>query len=74
MMTVAMVTFLFTFSFLPNQMRTVAKYQQKAFCGGFSEDGTVFLSACQGKSFWILKGQLHNELNSGPLVSRVFSA
>ncbi|XP_070537289.1 DDB1- and CUL4-associated factor 11-like [Ptychodera flava] len=33
--------------FLPNKMRVVAAYQHKAFCGSYSQEGNVFLSACQ---------------------------
>ncbi|EDO46488.1 predicted protein, partial [Nematostella vectensis] len=33
--------------YLPNTMTVKAKYRQKAFCGTYSRDGTVFLSACQ---------------------------
>ncbi|XP_064641112.1 DDB1- and CUL4-associated factor 11-like [Lineus longissimus] len=34
-------------NFLPNQVTVVARYPHKAFCGTYSEDGNVFLSACQ---------------------------
>ncbi|XP_019629779.1 PREDICTED: DDB1- and CUL4-associated factor 11-like [Branchiostoma belcheri] len=34
-------------SFIPNRMRTVAAYGEKAFCGTFSKDGSVFLSSSQ---------------------------
>ncbi|XP_035286802.1 DDB1- and CUL4-associated factor 11-like isoform X2 [Anguilla rostrata] len=33
--------------FLPNQVTHKEIYQQKAFCGVYSEDGDSFLSACQ---------------------------
>ncbi|KAI0217277.1 DDB1- and CUL4-associated factor 11 [Lamellibrachia satsuma] len=33
--------------FLPNRMKTVAYHRQKAFCGIYSADGNLFLSACQ---------------------------
>lgn len=36
-------------SFLPNYVSHSDKYQQKAFCGVYSEDGSLFLSASQGK-------------------------
>lgn len=36
-------------SFLPNYVSHKDTYQQKAFCGVYSEDGNMFLSACQGK-------------------------
>ena len=31
-------------------MRTVAQYGTKAFCGNYSKDGSVFLSACQDQT------------------------
>ncbi|KXJ16439.1 DDB1- and CUL4-associated factor 11 [Exaiptasia diaphana] len=34
-------------NYLPNTMETKARYRQKAFCGTYSQDGKVFLSACQ---------------------------
>ncbi|XP_031559643.1 DDB1- and CUL4-associated factor 11-like isoform X2 [Actinia tenebrosa] len=34
-------------NYLPNTVKIKAKYGQKAFCGTYSRDGTVFLSACQ---------------------------
>ncbi|XP_049827954.1 DDB1- and CUL4-associated factor 11 isoform X2 [Schistocerca gregaria] len=37
-------------SYLPNRMRTVATYQSKAFCGTFSQDGNIFLSASQDRN------------------------
>lgn len=40
---------LFLCSFLPNYVSHSDKYQQKAFCGVYSEDGSLFLSASQGK-------------------------
>ncbi|XP_022091921.1 DDB1- and CUL4-associated factor 11-like [Acanthaster planci] len=40
-------------SFLPNSMRTVAQYCTKAFCGNYSKDGSVFLSACQDQTLRI---------------------
>lgn len=40
---------LFLCSFLPNYVSHKDTYQQKAFCGVYSEDGNMFLSACQGK-------------------------
>uniref|UniRef100_A0A8C8E2Q5 DDB1- and CUL4-associated factor 11 n=1 Tax=Oryzias sinensis TaxID=183150 RepID=A0A8C8E2Q5_9TELE len=33
--------------FLPNHVSHKDTYQQKAFCGVYSEDGNLFLSACQ---------------------------
>ncbi|XP_065064289.1 DDB1- and CUL4-associated factor 11-like [Rhopilema esculentum] len=33
--------------FLPNSMQTMKKFRQKLFCGEYSTDGTVFMSACQ---------------------------
>lgn len=34
-------------NFIPNKMETKAQYLHKLFCGRFSSDGSVFLSACQ---------------------------
>ncbi|KAJ8311310.1 hypothetical protein KUTeg_011138 [Tegillarca granosa] len=39
--------------FLPNHMRTVAKYGHKAFCGTFSRDGNIFLNASQDQNIRI---------------------
>ncbi|XP_064598858.1 DDB1- and CUL4-associated factor 11-like isoform X2 [Liolophura sinensis] len=36
--------------FLPNTKTTVASYHNKAFCGIYSQDGNVFLSACQDQN------------------------
>ncbi|XP_033331804.1 DDB1- and CUL4-associated factor 11 [Megalopta genalis] len=36
-------------SFLPNKMHQVAKYNAKAFCGSYSQDGRFFLTASQDK-------------------------
>ena len=33
--------------FLPNKMTKFDKYQSKAFCGTFSTNGKLFLTACQ---------------------------
>uniref|UniRef100_A0A8C7ZT00 Ddb1 and cul4 associated factor 11 n=1 Tax=Oryzias sinensis TaxID=183150 RepID=A0A8C7ZT00_9TELE len=41
------MTFLIPHSFLPNHVSHKDTYQQKAFCGVYSEDGNLFLSACQ---------------------------
>lgn len=35
-------------SFLPNHVTFTDAYPQKAFCGLFSDDGSLFVSACQG--------------------------
>ena len=34
--------------FLPNRFKQVASFNHKMFCGNFSKDGEVFLSASQG--------------------------
>ncbi|XP_029384925.1 DDB1- and CUL4-associated factor 11 [Echeneis naucrates] len=36
--------------FLPNYVSQKDTYQQKAFCGVYSEDGNMFLSACQDQN------------------------
>lgn len=38
-----------TNNYIPNQVKIVAKYHSKAFCGTYSKDGNYFLSACQGE-------------------------
>lgn len=43
------VPFALLLSFLPNHVTHKDTYQQKAFCGVYSDDGNMFLSACQGK-------------------------
>lgn len=43
------LTLMFPSSFLPNYVSHKDTYQQKAFCGVYSENGNMFLSACQGK-------------------------
>lgn len=35
-------------SFLPNMMERKVRYHQKLFCGRYSTNGDIFLSACQG--------------------------
>uniref|UniRef100_A0A665X545 DDB1- and CUL4-associated factor 11 n=1 Tax=Echeneis naucrates TaxID=173247 RepID=A0A665X545_ECHNA len=40
----------FFYSFLPNYVSQKDTYQQKAFCGVYSEDGNMFLSACQDQN------------------------
>lgn len=45
-------------NFLPNKMHQVAKYSTKAFCGSYSKDGRFFLTASQGKFFFIFKVKL----------------
>ncbi|KAI6061508.1 DDB1- and CUL4-associated factor 11 isoform X1 [Aix galericulata] len=37
-------------SFLPNHVAAVESYPQKAFCGIFSDDGKLFVSACQDQT------------------------
>uniref|UniRef100_A0A8C5GYE7 DDB1- and CUL4-associated factor 11 n=1 Tax=Gouania willdenowi TaxID=441366 RepID=A0A8C5GYE7_GOUWI len=37
-------------SFLPNYVSHRDSYQQKAFCGVYSEEGNMFLSACQDQN------------------------
>uniref|UniRef100_A0AAY4B9K6 DDB1- and CUL4-associated factor 11 n=1 Tax=Denticeps clupeoides TaxID=299321 RepID=A0AAY4B9K6_9TELE len=37
-------------SFLPNHVAHKETYQQKAFCGVYSDDGNMFLSACQDQN------------------------
>ena len=35
-------------NYLPNEFKQVAKYSNKMFCGTYSKDGNIFLSASQG--------------------------
>uniref|UniRef100_A0A7N5ZV61 DDB1- and CUL4-associated factor 11 n=1 Tax=Anabas testudineus TaxID=64144 RepID=A0A7N5ZV61_ANATE len=44
------LTLVFLHSFLPNYVSHKDTYQQKAFCGVYSEDGNMFLSACQDQN------------------------
>lgn len=39
--------------FLPNSPHVVQCYSHKAFCGTYSQDGELFLTACQGKCEFI---------------------
>ncbi|XP_071487528.1 DDB1- and CUL4-associated factor 11-like [Diadema antillarum] len=39
--------------FLPNYHRTLCQHQAKVFCGTFSMDGSIFLSACQDQNLRI---------------------
>ena len=34
--------------FIPNTRQFLSRFKQKAFCGIYSDDGNMFLSACQG--------------------------
>lgn len=40
----------FLHSFLPNHVVYKDTYQQKVFCGVYSDEGNMFLSACQGEN------------------------
>uniref|UniRef100_A0A673VZU9 DDB1- and CUL4-associated factor 11 n=1 Tax=Salmo trutta TaxID=8032 RepID=A0A673VZU9_SALTR len=44
------VPFALLLSFLPNHVTHKDTYQQKAFCGVYSDDGNMFLSACQDQN------------------------
>ncbi|CAH1779719.1 unnamed protein product [Owenia fusiformis] len=44
--------------FLPNHHEVVAKFQSKVFCGTYSKDGNVFMSACQDQNI-----RLYSTLN-----------
>lgn len=43
-------SYTFLHSFLPNHVVYKDTYQQKVFCGVYSDEGNMFLSACQGKT------------------------
>ncbi|TMS08923.1 DDB1- and CUL4-associated factor 11 [Larimichthys crocea] len=48
--------------FLPNYVSHKDTYQQKAFCGVYSEDGNMFLSACQDQNIRLYdtsRGRFH---------------
>lgn len=50
----------FTSSFLPNKGKNLDIFASKVFCGTYSKDGTVFLSACQDqylRLFDVTKGR-----------------
>lgn len=53
-----------TNNYIPNQVKIVAKYHSKAFCGTYSKDGNYFLSACQGEWSHFVK-QSYSVINSG---------
>lgn len=42
-----------TSRYLPNHKEIKASYRNKAFCGTYSQDGDIFLSACQDKNIRI---------------------
>ncbi|KAG8227768.1 hypothetical protein J437_LFUL005775, partial [Ladona fulva] len=44
--------------YLPNRKSVIATYPNKAFCGTYSKDGNVFLSACQDRNL-----RLHHTSN-----------
>uniref|UniRef100_A0A672GJF4 Uncharacterized protein n=1 Tax=Salarias fasciatus TaxID=181472 RepID=A0A672GJF4_SALFA len=49
-------------SFLPNYVSHKDTYQQKAFCGVYSENGNMFLSACQDQNIRLYdttRGRFH---------------
>ncbi|XP_071824692.1 DDB1- and CUL4-associated factor 11-like isoform X2 [Apostichopus japonicus] len=51
---------MFTASFLPNNGTELDRFPSKLFCGTYSQDGNVFLSACQDqylRLFDVSKGQ-----------------
>lgn len=35
-------------TFLPNKMKKIARYRSKAFCGSYSTDGKLLVTASQG--------------------------
>lgn len=43
-------SYTFPHSFLPNHVVYKDTYQQKVFCGVYSDEGNMFLSACQGET------------------------
>uniref|UniRef100_A0A673CG09 Ddb1 and cul4 associated factor 11 n=1 Tax=Sphaeramia orbicularis TaxID=375764 RepID=A0A673CG09_9TELE len=56
------LTLVFLPSFLPNYVSHKDTYQQKAFCGVYSEDGNMFLSACQDQNIRLYdtsRGRFH---------------
>uniref|UniRef100_A0AAX7TDX9 DDB1- and CUL4-associated factor 11 n=1 Tax=Astatotilapia calliptera TaxID=8154 RepID=A0AAX7TDX9_ASTCA len=59
---IKIVTPVFFCSFLPNYVSHKDTYQQKAFCGVYSEDGNMFLSACQDQNIRLYdtsRGRFH---------------
>jgi len=38
---------------IPNKMKPLDNYGEHVFCGMFSQDGSLYLSACQGDTFYI---------------------
>lgn len=45
-------------SFLPNKMDQIAKYNSKIYCGSYSKDGRLFITASQDK--WLRVYHTHN--------------
>jgi WD repeat-containing protein 23 len=45
-------------NFLPNTITRVASYGHKAFCGTYSKDGNIFLSAAQGNQSFVKNDNL----------------
>lgn len=50
---------LITSRFLPNTPHVVQHYSQKAFCGTYSEDGELFLTACQDRRLRLYRTKDH---------------
>jgi hypothetical protein len=69
-----------TNNYIPNKMKTVAKYHSKAFCGQYSKDGNYFLSACQGEwshfveqSYSVTSSGLSNAALCSIVLSQTFT-
>uniref|UniRef100_A0A4W4E8U0 DDB1- and CUL4-associated factor 11 n=1 Tax=Electrophorus electricus TaxID=8005 RepID=A0A4W4E8U0_ELEEL len=56
-------------SFLPNHVVHKDTYQQKAFCGVYSDDGNMFLSACQDQNI-----RLYDTRRGGFTLKRTIKA
>lgn len=41
-------------NFLPNRMIPVAVYNSRAFCGSYSVDGKLLVTASQGKTYYLI--------------------
>jgi len=52
--------------YLPNKSSQVASYRDAVFCGMFSQDGTLFMSACKDEHIRIYDSESWQKVNSIP--------
>lgn len=59
-------------NYLPNKFKQVANCNHKMFCGTYSKDGNIFLSASQGLKIYLVKiKRIHNHLHIFLEIDRV---